>query len=77
MKASVMDLRYRSKEILRALGENKEVILTHRGKVKGRIVPAGKQSGVSLAGHEAVGMWADQSEAVEEMVSRLRKPRSC
>jgi antitoxin (DNA-binding transcriptional repressor) of toxin-antitoxin stability system len=78
MKASVMDLRYRTREILRALEEGAEITLTHRGKVKGRILPLRKASAGTrcLAEHEAVGMWADQTETVEEMVERIRKPRT-
>jgi antitoxin (DNA-binding transcriptional repressor) of toxin-antitoxin stability system len=76
MKASVMDLRYRTKEILRALDEGSEVVLTHRGTVKGRILPEKSRRHKSrrLSDLEAVGMWADQTETVEEMVNRIRHP---
>ena len=79
MKASVMDLRYRTKEILRALDTKEEIILTHRGHAKGKIIPIGKtdKKSPSLANHEAVGMWADYTESVTELITRLRKPRSC
>jgi len=74
-----MDLRYRTKEILRALDEGAEIVLTHRGSVKGRILPPDTPvSGTRrLVDHEAVGMWADQPESVDEMLARLRKPRTC
>ncbi len=39
MKTSVMDLRYRTKEILRALDARQEITLTHRGTEKGKIIP--------------------------------------
>jgi antitoxin (DNA-binding transcriptional repressor) of toxin-antitoxin stability system len=79
MKASVMDLRYRTKEILRALDNGSEVTLTHRGTVKGLILPRKSRPARSrqLSELEAVGMWADQTETVEEMVNRIRKPRTC
>lgn len=74
-----MDLRYRTKEVLRALEANEEITLTHRGKEKGRIVPAvkGRSSRQDISQHEAIGMWANQKESVPEMITRIRKPRSC
>jgi len=79
MKASVMDLRYRTKEILRALEAKEEIILTHRGTEKGKITPISRADAdsTSLADHEAVGMWSDAEESVPDMISRLRKPRTC
>lgn len=79
MKASVMDLRYRTREILRALEAKEEITLTHRGTEKGTIIPATAQSSdaKSLAEHPAVGMWADQIESVPDLIARIRQPRSC
>jgi antitoxin (DNA-binding transcriptional repressor) of toxin-antitoxin stability system len=79
MKASVMDLRYRTKEILRALDAKEEITLTHRGTTKGTIVPVKSNSKASkaLASHPAIGMWSDQNESVGELMTRIRKPRSC
>ncbi len=79
MKASVMDLRYRTKEILRALEAKEEIILTHRGIEKGKITPISRPDAdsTSLADHEAVGMWSDSEESVPDMISRMRKPRTC
>ncbi|BCU76938.1 hypothetical protein [Luteolibacter sp. LG18] len=75
MKASVVDLRYRTKEILHALETGESIELTHRGQTKGEIVPVAAKTRSSLADHPAVGMWRDQEEPVEDMVKRLRKPR--
>ncbi len=79
MKASGMDLRYRTKEVLRALEGREEIILTHRGTTKGRIIPIeGKTSSLpKITGHEAIGMWADAKETVPELIARIRKARSC
>lgn len=79
MKASVMDLRYRTKEVLRALEAREEIILTHRGTEKGKIIPPDRQQPARLPISElgAVGMWADDTEPVPDMVARLRKPRQC
>ena len=39
VKASVVDLRYRMKEILKAIDRNEEVTVLYHGKVKGVIKP--------------------------------------
>lgn len=77
MKASVMDLRYRTKDVLRALEANEEIILTHRGAEKGKIVPLEARGSTLLpiANHPAVGMWSDNPEPVPDMIARLRSPR--
>lgn len=79
MKATVMDLRYRTKEILRALNAREEITLTHRGTEKGKIIPveAKPRAHGSLSEHPVVGMWADCVETVPELIARIRKPRSC
>ena len=78
MKASVMDLRYRAKDVLRALEANEEIILTHRGAEKGKIVAlaASGSSHTSISDHPAVGMWSGDQEPVPEMIARLRSPRT-
>lgn len=79
MKASVMDLRYKTKEVLRALEANEEILVTHRGTTKAKIVPiSGPTSGKSMiANHPAVGMWKDVNESVPGMITRIRSPRKC
>ncbi len=39
MRASILDLRYRTRELMEALKRNEEVILTYRHQEYGRIVP--------------------------------------
>jgi hypothetical protein len=41
MKASIVDLRYRMRDVLKALERNEEVEILYHGKVKGIIKPAG------------------------------------
>ena len=79
MKASVVDLRYRTKEILRALDAKEVITLTHRGSEKGRIVPIEQTNGdrQCFGNHPAIGMWADSTESVPDLIARIRKPRVC
>ena len=78
MKATVMDLSCRTQDVLRALEAREEIVITHCGVEKGKIVPLTQDHSAqtSILGLAAVGMWSDDREPVEEMVARLRKPRS-
>jgi len=40
MKATILDLRYKMKEVLKALERNEQVTVLYRGKAKGIIIPA-------------------------------------
>ena len=79
MKANFLDLRKRTKDIVRALDQNQSVTLFYRGKKKGVIVPASRSSGDSLSvrRHPAFGLWKDREELryVRAVVSKLRKAR--
>ncbi len=75
MKATITDLRYRMADVLRALERNERVTITHRGKVKGVIVPAGEEEAFDIEAHPFFGMHADAEETVEETMARLRGGR--
>jgi len=80
MKASVLDLRRRTREILKALERNETVTILYRGKVKGilRPVPGREVKAGSAASHPAFGMWKDRRDLkdVARVVRDLRKGRS-
>jgi antitoxin (DNA-binding transcriptional repressor) of toxin-antitoxin stability system len=78
MKASVLDLRRRMKDILRALERNESVTLLYRGRTKGIIMPAPRKRGtVKVREHPAFGMWKDRKDMkdVDAFVRSLRKAR--
>jgi antitoxin (DNA-binding transcriptional repressor) of toxin-antitoxin stability system len=78
MKASIVDLRYKTKEILQALDRNEEVTITYHGKVRGKIVPAkrkGKSVKVSIKDTAFFGMHKHHTEPVENVMKRLRGGR--
>ena len=75
MKASIVDLRYKTKEILRALERNETVTVLYHGKVKGIIKPAGKSPHARVKEHPFFGMYRDDQESVQDQMERLRKPR--
>lgn len=39
MKATVVDLRYKMNDVLKALDRNEKVTVLYRGKVKGFLIP--------------------------------------
>jgi hypothetical protein len=76
MKASSVDLRYKTKEILAALDRRETVALHVRGKLKGYIVPAerGKDT-MKVEDHPFFGSRPDDGEEVAAIMERLREPR--
>ncbi len=77
MKATMLDLRRRTKEIIRALERGESVTLTYRGKEKGTIVPKVKKKRRSIAEFAFCGMWKDRPEMedVHAYLQRLRERR--
>jgi hypothetical protein len=78
MKATVLDMRRRMKDILAALDRNEEVTIFYRGKKKGVIYPVGREpKSRSIADHPAVGMWKDRDDLadVDTFVRKLRRQR--
>lgn len=78
MKASIVDLRYRMKDVLRAIDRGEEVTVLYRGKEKARLVPiVDKSKKRKLTDHPAFGMWKDREDMadVNAYVRNMRKPR--
>jgi len=79
MKATVLDLRRRMSDVLRALERNEPVTILFRGKEKGVIYPPGARvpNTVSVLNHAAFGMWKDHDGMadVPQAVRQLRKGR--
>ena len=79
MKATVLDLRRRMREVLQALDRKESVTILHRGKVRGVIYPrdAMPRKYASVAEHPAFGIWKDREDLtdVDRFVRQLRKGR--
>ena len=78
MKATIVDLRYRMKDVLRAIDRGETVTVLYRGKEKARILPiAAKPKKGKLMDHPAVGMWADREDMADPVayVRKIRQPR--
>lgn len=75
MKASIVDLRYRSKDILRAVEAREPVALYFHGKLKAMIVPAERQRKMRASEHEFFGMRQRDRRSVARVMRELRRPR--
>ena len=80
MKASFVDLRNKSNEIIRALNRNERVTVIYRGKPAAIMHPIGGQGEQAIGSakdHPAFGLWADREDMkdVAEYVRQLRKGR--
>ena len=78
MKASVVDLRYRMKDVLAAIDRGETVTVLYRGKEKARLTPVGvREKKEPLASNPAFGMWKDRADLkdVSAYVRRIRRGR--
>jgi len=75
MKASIVDLRYKTNDILKALDRNESVTVLYHGKIKGVIKPAREKTVSKIKDHPFFGMNKDSEETVLEELANLRKTR--
>jgi len=80
MKATILDLRRRMPEVLRALDRNEPVTILYRGRAKAVLYPAAAEPGRagSARDHAAFGMWKDRADLknVAQLVRKLRQGRA-
>jgi antitoxin (DNA-binding transcriptional repressor) of toxin-antitoxin stability system len=78
MKATFVDLRKKSAQIIRALNRNETITVYYRGRPKAVMTPiATAKPRMRAADHPACGMWADREDMkdVHKWLRNLRKPR--
>ena len=75
MKASIVDLRYKTKDILKALERNESVTVLYHGKVKGIIKPARELPASKVKDHAFFGMSENTENTVLEELESLRGSR--
>ena len=78
MKATILDLRYRMKDVLRALERGESVAVTHRGRERARLVSSEtREKPGKLRVPEALGMWKDREDLtdVAQYVRQIRAGR--
>jgi hypothetical protein len=77
MQASIVDLRYKMNDVLKALERNEKVSVFYRGKIKGVLVPSSTASKKKkISEHPFFGMApADSDKSVAEEMDELRGGR--
>jgi antitoxin (DNA-binding transcriptional repressor) of toxin-antitoxin stability system len=76
MEATVVDLRYKMKDVLKALDRNEKVTVLYHGKIKGIIVPAERESHKKITDHPFFGMSSQNNKkSVLEELNDIRKSR--
>lgn len=75
MKASIVDLRYKTNDILKALDRNETVTVLYHGKVKGIIKPVKEKSQSKIRDHAFFGMYEKSKESVLDELENIRKTR--
>ena len=75
MEASIIDLRYRMREVLRALERREKVKILYHGKVKGEIVPVGGETRKKSSDHPLFGMLKNETEDPADIVFNMRRDR--
>jgi hypothetical protein len=75
MEASVVDLRYKMKDVLEALERREAVRILYHGQVKGTIVPVSNTRKTKMIDHPFFGMKKGQQISVPELMESLRGKR--
>jgi hypothetical protein len=75
MDASVLDLRYKMRNVLTALNRREKVRILYHGKVKGEIIPCKGNSTTKTNQHPMFGMLKDDKINPTELVSKMRRSR--
>jgi hypothetical protein len=75
MKATVLDLRYKMNEVLKALDKRERVTILYHGKVKGTIYPEGGRKAMKVEDHPFFGMNAGEDRSAGQQMEALRRSR--
>ena len=75
MKANIVDLRYKMKDVLKALDRRERVEIMYRGKPRGVITPVHAHSKKSVMDHPFFGSMAADKRSVPEIMGSLRGGR--
>ena len=71
MEASTVDLRYKMKDVLKALEQRDQVTVLYRGKPKGVLLPMPDAAGQRVVDHPFFGMYGDADNSVDDAMDAL------
>ncbi len=75
MEASVVDLRYKMKDVLAALERREVIRILYHGQVKGTIIPVSGIRKIKMTDHPFFGMSKEDPASVPEIMAVLRRGR--
>ncbi len=67
MKATILDLRYRMNDVLKALERNEKVTILYHGKLKGVITAGSEREETKVREHPFFGMKKARASVEQEM----------
>jgi len=76
VKASIVDLRYKMKNVLKALDKGEIVKILYHGKVKGIIHPQRNESKRKVKDHAFFGMARGEKKSADVTMEELRSLRN-
>lgn len=75
MKTTIVDLRYKMKEVLNALNHRERITIFYHGKVKGIIIPVIEKIKQRVNDHPIFGILKNSPKSVEQQMDELRGGR--
>ena len=75
MKTSIVNLRYRMKDVLKALDRKEKVEILYYGRPKGVILPVNSSKTSSVKQHPLFGMMKREKKSVKSIMDELRGER--
>ena len=75
MIANIVDLRYKMKDVLKAIDRQERVEIVYRGKAKAVIVPASNHSKRAVVDHPLFGRLLKEKKSVSQVMDDLRGGR--
>ena len=75
MDASILDLRYKMRNVLSALNRREKVRILYHGRIKGEIFPFKGNNMLKSSQHPLFGMLRSKKGGPEEIVSKMRRSR--
>ena len=75
MKATIVDLRYKMNEVLKALDKRETVTILYHGKVKGKIIPESVEKSMMVKDHPLFNMNEDDKKSIDRQMEELRGSR--
>jgi hypothetical protein len=75
MDASIVDLRYKMRNVLNALNRRERVRILYHGKVKGEIIPSKGNNKITTKQHPMFGMLQGEKGNPADIVTNMRRSR--